>query len=139
MHERVRITKRYTFEAAHSLPNYEGKCSRLHGHSYKLEVTVSGCIDTESITRAFQNDEPVLAEEGMVIDFSALKRCIKSVVEVYDHSNLNDHFVLPTAEVMSVQIFNDIQYKLGNHSVRVESVKLWETEDSYAEYRGEKV
>lgn len=137
MTERVRITKRYTFEAAHSLPNYEGKCSHLHGHSYKLEVTVSGIIDSEEIVEAFQNDEPILAECGMVIDFSTLKRCIKSVVEVYDHSNLNDHFVLPTAEVMSVQIFKDIQHKLGNYSVRVESVKLWETEDSYAEYRGE--
>lgn len=138
MLERVRITKRYTFEAAHSLPNYEGKCSRLHGHSYKLEVTVSGGIDTMSIIRAFQNDEPILAKEGMVIDFSELKRHIKSVVEVYDHSNLNDHFILPTAEFMVVQIFRDLKSKLGN-SVKVESVKLWETEDSYAEYRGEKV
>ena len=136
MLERVRITKRYTFEAAHSLPNYEGKCSHLHGHSYKLEVTVSGTIDSEDIVRGFQNDEPVLAECGMVVDFSNLKSCIKSVVDVYDHSNLNDHFVLPTAECMSVQIFKDIQHKLGN-SVRVESVKLWETEDSYAEYCGE--
>lgn len=136
MTERVRITKRYTFEAAHSLPNYEGKCSHLHGHSYKLEVTVSGGIDTESITRAFQNDEPILASEGMVIDFSKLKSHIKSIVEVYDHSNLNDHFVLPTAEVMAVHIFYDLQTKLGA-SAQVESVKLWETEDSYAEYRGE--
>ena len=136
MFEKVRVTKRTTFEAAHNLKGYEGKCSRLHGHSYKLEVTVSGFIDTKNIHEQFVSGEDYSPYEGMVIDFSSLKKVIKEVTDKYDHSNLNDHFIIPTAEYMVVTIFRELSAKLSS-SVKLESVKLWETEDSYAEYTGE--
>ena len=136
MSNKVYITKKFSFEAAHHLPNYEGKCSNLHGHSYKLEVTVSGDIDLESIAVAMMRNDAIYASDGMVIDFSELKKCIKESVGMLDHANLNDYYTIPTAEYMAISIFKDIQSRLGN-KVKLECVKLWETEDSYAEYRGE--
>ena len=126
---KVYITKRASFEAAHHLNNYDGKCSRVHGHSYKLEVTVSGHInpswcDTDSAT------------EAMVCDFTRLKNIIKKVIDKYDHADLNCYFDQPTAEIMCISIYNELE-ELVDADCTVECVKLWETEDSYAEYRGE--
>lgn len=139
MLNRVRITRKATFEAAHHLPNHYGKCANLHGHSYKLEVTVSGCIDAEALKSIdVENKTAYLNPEiGMVLDFGTLKTHMKMITDRYDHSNLNDYFRLPTAEIMAVSIFKELQEGLKNYDLRVESVKLWETEGSYAEYRGE--
>lgn len=74
---KIRITKRFTFEMAHALHGYDGPCRDIHGHSYTLEVTVSGepIIDRTS---------PKL---GMVIDFGDLKRMVNErIVDVYDHA-----------------------------------------------------
>lgn len=130
---KVYVTKRMTFEACHHLNNYEGKCSQLHGHSYKLEVTFVGSIDPDT----FDAETP--ATEAMVCDFSDIKRRVKhKVLDMYDHSNLNHFFVHPTAEVMAIHIFDMLSKDINpNSDYRVYSVKLWETEDSYAEYRGE--
>ena len=129
---KVYVTKRMTFEACHNLNNYEGKCSRKHGHSYKLEVTFVGGVDTESIN----SETP--ATDAMVIDFSEIKKMIsEKVVSLYDHSDLNAYFYQPTAEAMAVDIFDTLVQSIGNTDYSVYSVKLWETEDSYAEYRGE--
>ncbi len=125
---KVYITKRFTFEACHRLDNYAGKCSNLHGHSYKLEVTASGVVGEN---------------RRMVIDFSALKRIVEEdVVESHDHNYLNNIYKEPTAENMVIGIFKILDKTLKDKSiteedVTLESVKLWETEDSYAEYRGE--
>lgn len=137
MKERVRVTKRVTFEAAHFLPEYRGACGKLHGHSYKLEITVSGLIETSKL----KEGEKFNPFNGMVIDFKNLKNAINEVVGKYDHSNLNDYFVLPTAECMVASIYNEFT-EYASHFIlpekfKVESIKLWETEDSYAEYRGE--
>lgn len=118
---RMCVTKCFGFEAAHYLPDYDGPCSRLHGHSYKLQVTVSGAIDTVS---------------GMIIDFNILKKVIKElIVDKYDHSYLNDYFELPTAENMVYDFFKVLDSKFSQMGIDVESVKLWETESSYAECR----
>lgn len=135
MKNKVYITKRDSFEAAHHLPNHYGKCANLHGHSYKLEVTVSGFIDAELMMQGESYN--AVPDLGMVIDFSTLKTYMKKVVDKFDHSNLNDYFVLPTAEIMTVDIFNTLQADLSHYDIKVECVKLWETEGSYAEYRGE--
>jgi 6-pyruvoyltetrahydropterin/6-carboxytetrahydropterin synthase len=74
---KIRITKRFTFEMAHALEGYDGPCKDIHGHSYTLEVTVSGepIIDRSS---------PKL---GMVIDFGDLKRIVNErIVNVFDHA-----------------------------------------------------
>lgn len=118
---RVSVTKCFGFEAAHHLPNYNGACSRLHGHSYKMQVTVSGSVD--EIT-------------GMVMDFNVLKTIVKDkVVDRYDHQNLNNFFVNPTAENMVIHIFRDLSEAFTHLGLTVESVKLWETESSFAECR----
>lgn len=118
------VTKRFTFEACHHLPYYEGACHRLHGHSYKLNVTVTG-------DRITDKDNPKC---GMIIDFKDLKKIVnKEVVDRYDHTDLNTFFENPTAENMVVAMAHDIEHNLPE-GVKLVSVKLWETEDSYAEY-----
>ena len=95
MNNLIRVTRHEEFETAHLLPGYNGGCGRLHGHSYKLEVTVSG---------------PIIEDEtnpkcGMIIDFKDLKKIVNEVaVDKYDHSYLNDYFPNPTAEIMVKQI-----------------------------------
>lgn len=120
----ITITKKFTFEAAHSLPFYDGACSKLHGHSYKLEVTVF-------------SEDWVITEgncQGMVMDLKELKRLVKeNVIDMYDHSNLNDFFECPTAEIMAFVIATKIQSILPE-SVKLKEVKLWETETGCASY-----
>ena len=118
------VTKLFEFEACHHLPHYDGACHNIHGHSYKLEVTVSGQVSKN------ENDPKC----GMIIDFKDLKAIVKSVaVGKYDHSNLNEFFPNPTAEIMVKQIAVDIMSKLPQ-GVYLMSCKLWETSTSYAEW-----
>ena len=134
MKQRVYVTKRFTFEACHHLPNYKGKCANVHGHSYKMEVTVSTEKDFSLGSSSPYN--------SMVLDFSTLKSIVNAeVVNRYDHQDLNEFFAMPTAEAMVVEMFEDIRRKLDDMFgyVRLEEVKLWETEDSYASFRGEYV
>ena len=118
------VTKLFEFEACHHLPHYDGACHNIHGHSYKLEVTVSGQVSKDE-------KDPKC---GMIIDFKDLKAIVKSVaVDKYDHSNLNEFFPNPTAEIMVKQIAVDIMSKLPQ-GVYLMSCKLWETSTSYAEW-----
>ena len=118
------VTKLFEFEACHHLPHYDGACHNLHGHSYKLEVTVSGQVSKNE-------SDPKC---GMIIDFKDLKAIVKSVaVDKYDHRNLNEFFPNPTAEIMVKQIAVDIMSKLPQ-GVYLMSCKLWETSTSYAEW-----
>ena len=121
---RVAVTKEFTFDAAHHLYEYAGVCKNLHGHTYRLSVTVSGHLD----------------EHGFVIDFKDLKRVVKeAVVDNLDHRYLNA--VLPpmntTAENIVVWIFERIQTALAARNdprgLRVERLVLWETPSSSAE------
>lgn len=115
------VTKCFEFEASHHLPEYEGACSRLHGHSYKMQVTVSGSVDDMS---------------GMIIDFNVLKSIVKDkVVDKYDHQYLNDFFPNPTAENMVQHIFKTLNVSFSKMGLTLESVKLWETATSFAECR----
>ena len=121
----ITITKIFEFEASHHLPYHEGACHNLHGHSYKLEVTVGG-------ERKADTEDP---ECGMIMDFSNLKDIVgKRIIRKVDHSNLNDHWHNPTAEIMVQDFANIIKSNLP-HTVRLVSCKLWETSKSYAEYR----
>ena len=129
MQYKVYVTKRFSFEAAHHLVGYDGACANVHGHSYKLEVTASGNIDVLS--------NQSIASNCMVIDFKSLKEIVKkNIISTHDHADLNTLYSNPTAERMVIYMFNVIRNNLPR-DVKLESVKLWETEDSYAEYRGE--
>lgn len=112
------ITKRFEFEAAHVLPWHPGKCARQHGHSYKLEVDVTGNLN----------------DNGIVSDFSDIKELVKKeIVDKYDHQNLNDYFGNPTAEVMAQKFFDIISAKWRGHGV-ISQVRLWETANSWTSY-----
>ena len=86
----IRITKRFSFEAGHALYGYDGKCKNVHGHSYKLYVTVIGSPITDTTN----------VKLGMVIDFGDLKKIVKQeVVDKFDHATISvsyTHLTLPT-------------------------------------------
>lgn len=129
----ISVCKRFTFEAAHRLPNHVGQCKHLHGHSYKLEVEVTGPIITA--------DSFYKSQEGMIVDFGLLKEIInKYILAKVDHRCLNDLYPNPTAEIM-VESFAkvlEVQIKAyNNFSLKLLRVRLWETENSYAEWRAE--
>lgn len=84
----------FTFDAAHHLPNYYGKCKNLHGHTYKLEVTLTGEANKDT---------------GMMIDFQNVKFTVKrKVLILLDHHNLNDIIENPTAENTIIWIWNKL-------------------------------
>lgn len=113
------LSKEFSFDSAHFLTKYHGKCERLHGHTYRLRVTVEG---------------PVQAD-GMVMDFKELKALVKvKVIDRYDHQNLNDFFENPSAENVVMQIWKDLSEDLP---VKLHELLLWETPDSFVTYRGE--
>jgi 6-pyruvoyltetrahydropterin/6-carboxytetrahydropterin synthase len=116
------LGKIFSFSAAHRLPSHKGLCRGLHGHTYKLEVRISG----EPIT------SPTRPDWGMIMDFTELKNIVKEVVlDSHDHSYLNDIYPNPTAEVMVCAIAEAIHERLPIN-VHLRMVKLWETETSYA-------
>lgn len=123
---RVEVTKIFEFEACHHLEGYNGDCSRLHGHSYKLEVTVT---NSRKKQLTYKND--------MVIDFKDLKNIVKAkVLKDYDHHNLDDIFEdehRPTAENMVIDIARRLEEAFKGTIVKVVRIKLWETSTSYAE------
>jgi 6-pyruvoyltetrahydropterin/6-carboxytetrahydropterin synthase len=130
-HKRVLVSKEFTFDAAHHLHCYDGKCKNLHGHTYKVIFGISGFVD----------------ERGLMMDFGDIKEIWKSEIEIYlDHRYLNE--TLPpmntTAENMVVWIYEQMSQALGQeerkeqfHGARIEFVRLYETPTSYAEARRE--
>jgi 6-pyruvoyltetrahydropterin/6-carboxytetrahydropterin synthase len=129
----ARIVKTFSFDAAHRLPNHNGKCKNLHGHTYKLEVAVSGPVGYR----------PGSSDEGMVVDFGQIKETVKPYIDSQlDHQFLNESVALfgmpPTAEVIACNIFRTIQFGISSR-VHLEYVRLWETPDSYAEVTVEDV
>jgi 6-pyruvoyltetrahydropterin/6-carboxytetrahydropterin synthase len=110
----VSVTRAFTFDSAHQLPRHPGVCARLHGHTYRLEVTVSG---------------PVQAT-GMVIDFADLKLTVQSsVLDDFDHRLLNEIIENPTAE----RVASDALQRLVAAGLPVTRVRLWETPNCYVE------
>lgn len=121
------ITKIFEFEAAHHLPLYDGKCRDIHGHTYKLEVTVSSQALTKSGPKT-----------GMVMDFGSLKEIVKTeILDHIDHTDLNTIWPQgPTAEIVCRWIFEVLDaelLRLNNSMLQLEKVRLWETSTSYAE------
>ena len=114
------IRKQFRFEAAHVLPHHNGKCARLHGHSYKLEVTIAGPLRSTG------------PDQGMVMDFGDLSAIVKSeVLERLDHSHLNDLLPNPTCEC----ILEWITDALSKHIPLLDEVVLWETDTACAALR----
>lgn len=141
----IRITKQFTFETGHALYGYDGKCKNVHGHSYKLWVTVIGKPISDSSHVKY----------GMVIDFGDLKKIVKEEIEdVFDHATVfnkntphielaeelkkrGHHVILvdyqPTSEMMIIDFVEKIKKRLPKN-VQLHSLKLQETETSFAEW-----
>mgnify|MGYP000131492048 FL=1 len=116
------VLKEFEFDAAHYLPEYNGKCERLHGHTYKLVVKVEGTPD----------------KEGMVIDFIRLKNIVKEeVLSKLDHACLNDILKQPSAENISVWVWQRLQKMLQGPNYKHYEVEVWETKTSGCIYRGD--
>jgi len=141
----IRITKQFSFETGHALYGYDGKCKNVHGHSYRLDVTVIGSPIPDNTNVKF----------GMVIDFSDLKKIVKEeIVDVFDHATVfnkntphvelakelkdRDHNVLlvnyqPTSEMMVIDFTKKIKQRLPKN-IKLHSLKLQETATSFAEW-----
>lgn len=141
----IRLTKIFTFETAHALWGYDGKCKNIHGHSYKLYVTIKGnpCEDINN------------TKNGMVMDFGDLKSIVKSLIidpldhaillnEQSEHKNLGEKLLLeghkvvftkyqPTCENMLIDFAKQISLELPK-DVILAKLKLYETETSYGEW-----
>lgn len=116
------IAKEFTFDAAHSLPNSDGPCKRLHGHTYRVRVVARGPIQPI-------NGAP---EEGMVVDFTRIKEVFKRRIEsVCDHQFLNETVPVErtTAELLAAWMLRELRAELP----QVIAVRLHETPTSFAE------
>jgi 6-pyruvoyltetrahydropterin/6-carboxytetrahydropterin synthase len=142
---KIRITKQFNFETGHALYGYDGKCKNVHGHSYKLSVTVIGSPITDNSNVKY----------GMVIDFTDLKKIVKEeIVDVFDHATVfnkntphielanemlkRGHEILlveyqPTSENMVIDFADKIKKRLPNY-IQLFSLRLQETESSFAEW-----
>lgn len=111
------------FAAAHSLRNYPGVCSRLHGHNWKIEVEVTATT---------------LDEAGMGIDFKVIRSATRQVSELLDHRYLNEVEpfldVSPTAENIAAFFFQRLSALLNNERVRISTITIWETERACVRY-----
>jgi len=148
------VTKEFDFDSAHFLPNYYGKCEHMHGHTYKLQVTVDGAV----------------GDNGLVIDFVILKKIVQSkVLDKLDHRVINDVIEIASAENTAIWIWRqlvdlkshikeelddpnlsesiigyfrerentDIDISKFSDQIQLVEVRLWETPNSFVTYRGE--
>lgn len=142
---KIRITKQFSFETGHALYGYDGKCKNVHGHSYKLFVTVIGSPIEDKNNVKY----------GMVIDFTDLKKIVKEeIVDVFDHATVfnkntphielakelkdrGHHVILveyqPTSENMVIDFVQKISSRLPE-GIELFSLRLQETDSSFAEW-----
>lgn len=142
--EKIRLTRLFSFEMAHALHEYDGPCRNIHGHSYKLQVTIVG-------TPLADEADP---KNGMVMDFGDLKKLVnRTIVDELDHAlllrkdsapelietlrKLNHKLILknyqPTCENMLLDFKTKLR-KVLPVTIELHSLKLWETANSFAEW-----
>jgi len=113
-----------TFAADHALRNYKGKCENVHGHNYKVRVTLAG-------------DQ--LNAEGLLMDFAELRAGIKGLVERLDHHFLNNippfDQLNPSAENLAKYLCDNVEPHASRHGLLVQGVTVWETDTTSATYR----
>lgn len=141
----IRVTKEFTFDMAHALFNYDGPCKNIHGHTYRLQVTVSG----------YANQDPQNVKCGMLIDFGQLKKIVtEKIIDKYDHALvLNEavpaslrascysisekvHFVAfqPTCENLLLDMKFKLQTAFEHDGFILQAIRLYETPTSWAEW-----
>ncbi|MCK5725903.1 MAG: 6-carboxytetrahydropterin synthase QueD [Thiotrichaceae bacterium] len=111
------------FASAHTLVNYPGACSRMHGHNWKIEAEATASS---------------LDKIGMVIDFKVIKKAVKVVTDRLDHYYLNEippfTEINPTAENIARYIYQEVSLLLNNDRIRLSSLTVWETERACVRY-----
>lgn len=111
------------FAAAHQLRNYNGKCERLHGHNWKVQVTVTA---------------ERLNEIGLAIDFADIKKVTREALDNLEHNFLNEIFpfteINPSSENIARWLYETIKKKINSNSVVVSSVTVWESDTASATY-----
>lgn len=115
------VGKVFHIDAAHWLPKYEGKCQRLHGHTWHIIVEMCGEPNEKS---------------GMVIDLHAMKELVDPLLERFDHRAVNDLVSMPTCENLAKYIYDELAHLITPLDVSMESVTVQEGEGGYAKYSG---
>ena len=112
-----------SFSSAHLLAQIGGKCEELHGHNFKVEVTVSA---------------PDLKESGLLIDFRVVKKWLGEILDQMDHKYLNElpffSGINPSAENIAKYICEEMEQKVKTSGVNVARVKIWESENAAVTY-----
>jgi 6-pyruvoyltetrahydropterin/6-carboxytetrahydropterin synthase len=147
MDQKIRVTKKFTFDMAHALYGYDGPCKNIHGHTYILSITLKGIV-------LQNNDHP---KNGMVIDFTDFKKIIvENIIQVFDHSlvlnsnsphgglnEIRENFekinyvpYQPSCENLLIDFFDRINSKFAD-DIKINNIKLEETPTSYAEWFAE--
>jgi 6-pyruvoyltetrahydropterin/6-carboxytetrahydropterin synthase len=143
----ILIRLRREIDAAHQLPWHQGKCHRLHGHRWKIEVALRGQA------KALGDCEPMESDTGMVIDFSEVKGILDHILP--DHLSLNDpvaakihglsdpgddawQFAMenPTCENFARVLYEQLYPKMTNREIELVYVRVWETPHGDAQYPG---
>jgi 6-pyruvoyltetrahydropterin/6-carboxytetrahydropterin synthase len=115
-----------TFSSGHALRGYKGKCENVHGHNYRVRVTLAG---------------PALNEIGLLVDFTDLKRVVRGIIAGIDHQFLNDlepfRTVNPSAENLAKYFYDETRRGLSDlpDGAKIAEVIVWETDTSSAIYR----
>jgi 6-pyruvoyltetrahydropterin/6-carboxytetrahydropterin synthase len=112
-----------TFSAAHFLADIGGKCEELHGHNFKVEVTVAA---------------PQLKSTGLLIDFREIKEWLKSIIESMDHQHLNEltQFagINPSSENIAHYICRELEPQARSAQLQIARIKVWESENAVVTY-----
>lgn len=114
----MQVEKLFRFEASHILPRHPGKCSRLHGHSWRVKVSVFG---------------PVNPATGFVMDFAELKKLVQPIIDRFDHQHLNAFVRYPSSENIALHIAYELLPHINMRDLRVE---VSETENTWAVWDG---
>jgi 6-pyruvoyltetrahydropterin/6-carboxytetrahydropterin synthase len=122
------VSVEQTFAAGHSLREYKGKCENVHGHNYRVRVSVTG---------------PELNPIGLIVDFVDLKKQVRSIVDRLDHQFINDlepfTVINPSAENIAKFFYDELMKSFsgdnGKAPIRIAEVKIWETDTSTATFR----
>jgi 6-pyruvoyltetrahydropterin/6-carboxytetrahydropterin synthase len=118
-----RLTVKTGFAAAHNLINYQGDCENLHGHNWKVEVTITA---------------HELDQAGLAIDFKILKRETNALLDELDHKYVNQHHFFtelsPSSENIARYLYQEMSKRLNNNNITVERIGVWESDNACAEY-----
>ncbi len=124
----ISICRKFSFEAAHYLPTYEGKCRDLHGHSFAVEIEITGSLNENAGSSTY----------GMIMDFVELKKIVEdNFLYFVDHRCLNDKISCPTAEFLCEYAVGLLDRPFAEKGCQLIRLRISETANNYAEWRKE--